>query len=71
MNEEKKDRTIPEIQAEYSQLCARAGQLQYQIYCLQKDLDLANGTLKDLNFEAAAIQAKQTEAPKAEETKND
>ena len=37
----------------------KAGHLQYQIEVFSDDLDLVNQSLKDLNFEAAALQAKQ------------
>jgi hypothetical protein len=62
---EKKERTVPEISQEYSGLCTKAGHLQYQINTLQKDLELLNGTLRDLNLEAAAVQAKAAPAPEA------
>lgn len=55
-------RPIQEIQNEYSQLCMKAGQLYYQITTFQKDLELLNGTLRDLNFEAAASQRASAEA---------
>lgn len=55
----KKERTIQDIQQEFSALCARAGHLQYQVYTFNKDLDLINSQIRDLNFEAAAMKAKQ------------
>lgn len=50
-------RPVSEIQSEYTGLCARAGNLQYQIVTLSKDLEQLNSKLRDLNFEAAASQA--------------
>jgi hypothetical protein len=62
---EKKDRSVAEIQQEYQQLCFKAGHLQYQIDALSKDLAVLNGTMRDLNFEAAGAQAKEAEAKAA------
>lgn len=54
-NEQTTDRTVASVQQEYTQLCARAGHLQYQLMVLQDDLDLLNGQLKELNVEAATL----------------
>ncbi len=65
-------RTVEAIQNEYTQLCVRAGHTQYQIAQLQKDLELMNRSLRDLNLEAATVQAKNLAADaakKAEEAK--
>lgn len=59
---EKPSRTINEVQAEYGNLCTRAGHLQYQLYTFSKDLEAVNSTLRDLNLEAASIQAKEVKA---------
>lgn len=50
-------RSMKEVEQEYSQLILKAGQLQYQVKIGQDDLSLLNEQLKDLNFEAAAINA--------------
>lgn len=63
MNEEKKSRSLEEIQQEYQNLCLKAGHLQYQISAISKDLELVNGQLREINFEAAAVQAKAQPAP--------
>lgn len=55
------ERTLSELQNQYTGLCNKAGHLQYQIYTFKKDLDLVNSTLRDLNFEAAALQAKEAQ----------
>lgn len=62
---ETKKRTVTEIQGEYTQLCARAGHLEYSIYALQSDLELLNLTMKDLNIEGAAAQKAEAEAAAA------
>ena len=61
----KKERTVEQVQQEYTQMCVRAGHTQYQIAQLQKDLALFNDTLRDLNLEAGAIQAKNLAAEAA------
>lgn len=64
---EVKKRTIADIQAEYQGSCTRAGHLQYQVFTLQKDLDLLNDKLRELNLEAAAVQRAEDEAKAAAE----
>ncbi len=54
-----KEKTYQDLQMEYTALCNKAGHLQYQIYGYQKDLDLINNELRELNFKAAAVQAKE------------
>lgn len=56
-------RTLETIQKEYGDLCFKAGSLQYQIVTFQKDLDITNNLIRDLNFEAAAVIAKSKETP--------
>lgn len=53
-------RTIETIHKEYSELCAKAGHLNYQIYTLSKDLELVNQQLRDLNLEASALSAAES-----------
>lgn len=60
--ETKPERTVQQIQEEYQQLAFRAGNNQYQIYTLERDLDVLNSKMRELNFEAAAAQ--QAEAAK-------
>lgn len=66
-------RTKEEIQVDYTNLCTKAGHLQYQIATLSKDLEVLNRTLQALNEEAMksmeAEAKKVSEAPKAEEPK--
>lgn len=64
-NKEKKARTVAEIQQEYQVLCVRSGHTQYQIATMSKDLELLNSSMRDLNFEAAAVQAQQSNAEAA------
>lgn len=62
---EKKARNIDDVKNEYGVMCAKAGQLQYQVFTFQKDLDLINGQIRDLNLEAAQLAGKaQQEAAK-------
>ena len=61
MVDEKKQRTFDEIQAEYASLCTRAGHIQYQVFALNKDLELLNNTLRDLNLEGATAKQKADE----------
>ncbi len=53
---EQPPRTMEAIQAEYGQLSARAGQIQYQVFVLNKDLEQTNQALVAVNHEAAARQ---------------
>jgi len=62
---EEQERTIEEIQKEYSLVCAEAGQAQYQLFILQKDLEIKNDRLRKLNLEAAAVSAKKKEKENA------
>lgn len=54
-----KKRTLAEVHQEYSNLCAKAGNLQYQITVFNEDLDLVNDQLKELNFEAAKLKTEE------------
>jgi hypothetical protein len=65
----KQPRALTEIQAEYGQLVNQAGQLQYQIHVLQKDLDAANQALVVINHEAADRIKLDKEASEAEAAK--
>jgi prefoldin subunit 5 len=63
-----KPRTMADIQNEYGRLCANAGQIQYQVSELNKDLALVNSTLRELNLEASKLkeaEAKAAAAPAA------
>lgn len=66
METKKEPRTLDNVRSEYHNLCLQAGNLQYQIHALSQDLETLNLQLRDLNLEAAAIQAA---APKTEEAK--
>lgn len=55
-------RTVEQIQKEYTGLAMQSGQLQYQLFTFQKDLDMINGKMRDLNLEAAAVKGRQTAA---------
>lgn len=60
-------RTFEQIQQEFTNVCARAGHLEYQIFTFKKDLEILNNQMRELNLAAAAVQAqaKQTETTNA------
>ncbi len=62
MSDKKEPRTVPELSQAYSQLCAKAGDLQYKIHCLKKDLDMVNTELRETNLEAAVVIGKENKA---------
>jgi hypothetical protein len=49
------ERTLEVITKEYSDLCAKAGHIQYQVGVLSTELATLNDKLKELNLEAAAL----------------
>lgn len=63
-------RQLPEIQKEYGELINQVGQLQYQRFVLQQELDVNNAKLIQVNNEAAVRIAldKAAEAAKPVET---
>lgn len=56
-------RDMSAIQKEYSDLCARAGELQYRIGVMQAELGQANHRLFELNQEAHEASKKQPQQP--------
>lgn len=59
-------RKLEEIKAQYNEVAQRAGQAQYQIFVLKKDLEQLNAALLNINQEAAARQSlDKEEAAKA------
>lgn len=56
------EKTLKDIQIEYSNLCAKSGHIQFQVASLQKDLALVLNQIEAVNFEAAAFQRQQAEA---------
>jgi len=60
--EQKEPRKFEEIKAQYEQLRARSGDVQYQIYALTKDLEKLNEAMVSVNYEAAARQKLDSEA---------
>lgn len=63
-NEMSEAKSIQELNVEYSQLCGKAGQIQYQIAVLSDDLKLINEQIRELNLKAAAMSAKEAEEKK-------
>lgn len=66
----KAPRSTDEINAEYGQLIAKAGQSQYQIKVYQQDLDRLNNRLFELNYEAAARNELDAKQAKVTEVKS-
>lgn len=56
---EKKERSSIEIQAEYQNLCLKAGQVQYQKAVSESDLQRLNSALRDLSIEYAKAQQRE------------
>lgn len=61
-------RPLAEIQTAYQQLCANAGQTQYQMKIYAKELEKINEQLESVNREAAARQQLDSQAKKEETT---
>ncbi len=59
-------RTLQQIQQEFTALCTKAGHLEYQRTTLKKDVDLMQEQMRNLNFEAAALQGAE-QAQRAKE----
>lgn len=65
-------RQMDEIQREYTEVCSRLGQAEYQLYVITKDAENLKHQLLRLNQEAAARnQLDKANPPKAQEAKND
>ncbi len=60
-------RELPEIQKLYSELTGKAGQLEYQMYMVPKQLKEINEALESLNYEAAARKKLNAETQAADE----
>lgn len=71
MSNQNPPRSVQEIQTDYSNSCLKAGNLQYEIACKEKDLSLLNDRLRELNFEYVAAKNMEAEITKkvAEEKK--
>lgn len=55
-------RSMEQIQQEYQGLCLRAGDIQYRLSVMAKDLEEINKQLRDLNLEAASVKAEEAKA---------
>lgn len=64
MSETNAKRSVKEIQQAYSQMCARLGHVEYQLFLNKRDSETLKRELEALNLEAAASAAseKQNEA---------
>jgi len=63
MDASKKNREMSEIQKEYAQLCAEAGQLQYNMKVQEFQLSKINERLSQLNQESLDVKKAKEEAP--------
>lgn len=59
-------RTLEAITTDYNNLKAQAGEIQYQIYALTKNLEQINQGLLNLNHEGAARQKLDNETKQTE-----
>lgn len=59
----KPKRTLKEIQDEYMQVCSDAGNAQYNMLCLQTELNQKNEKLNQLSIEAREIRIASETAP--------
>lgn len=59
---DKQSRPLEEIEKEYNQLLHKAGYVQYQLHVAQRDLEVVNAALRDINFEAIKVQKEAAEA---------
>lgn len=64
-------RTMDELNTLYTELCNRAGQLQYQVETNKEQLDNINTAIRNINYEADARRKLDAEAEtkKTEESK--
>lgn len=60
-------RPLTDIQNEYSNICLKAGNLQYELICKEGDLKLLNDRLKELNAEYIGAKNAEDAAAKAAE----
>ena len=63
MADEKKSRSMQELQQDYQAQSLRAGHLAYQIDALKKELAAVFDMQRDLNLEAAKVEAEAKAAP--------
>ncbi len=70
--EEPKQRSTSEIQQEYTDVCARIGNIDYQIWILENDKELLRQRGRELNHEGSASKQREAleAAQKAKEVEN-
>jgi hypothetical protein len=59
-------RGVDQVKQEYSNAAFKAGNLQYQIYTLSKELDMINDQLSTLNLEYAKLEAEKAKEQQSE-----
>lgn len=68
-----KEKTLSDLQQEYSNVCARIGDAEYQIFLKQEEVKLLKDTARKINQEGAEVQARTVQvaaeqaAPAAQE----
>jgi len=55
VKKEESGKSLEQLQSEYTQLAAKAGHIQFQIWGLESELEVVNKLLRDLNLEAAKL----------------
>ena len=59
MADEKKLRTLVEINNDYNRLCAQAGEKAYRIKTLEQDIQLLQKELSELILESVAVKEEE------------
>ena len=60
------ERTMQDVQIEYTKLCTLVGQAEYQITTIKNDVENLKVKMRELNIEASELKAKE-DAQKSEE----
>lgn len=66
---EEKERTLDDVNFEYTRVCNEAGDIQYKIVCFKEELKARHKKMRELNTEGLAImkaKKEKEEAPKLE-----
>lgn len=62
------DEQREKINNEYTQWCAKAGDVQYKLMCFKGELEFINNKLKSINEEATKLTQEQTHGSNRPET---
>lgn len=69
--ETKKERTLADIQREYSEICGKLGHAEVQLTTLRAEIPRLHESAQTLILESASLQAKLATAPKVETEKQE